>query len=104
MEDSSVLKFIFSLDEVEHNPRVMIGSTVDVLCAVRNVAPVKKFPSKTAGGSETKLREVKIFDETANSVILKLWNSEWIDMAEKWNPMKDILHLADVRVDKDKFR
>lgn len=78
-----------------------VGRHVDLLVAVRSVNPVKQY---TKNQQEKFMREVKLFDQTSDSVILKMWDLELVAMSDKWIPRQDILHLADVRIDWDQWR
>ena len=62
---------------------------------------VKQYKKK---GQEKSVREIKVFDETNDSVTLKIWDLELVTMSDKWIPRQDILHLADVRIDWDQWR
>ena len=50
-------------------------------------------------GELTKIREFEIGDGSTDvTVSLTLWDSEWIKMADKWEPKKTILFLADTQI------
>lgn len=99
------LAYFCTLADIQNNPHILAGNEVDLLGAIRAVGAARKF--KTKGRPEAKereVREIRLFDQMSSNLILKLWDSEWIHMAENWIPTQDILFLADVRVDKDDFR
>ena len=50
------------------------------------------------------MRDVRLFDQTADSLLLKLWDSEFLRMADDWLPREVILFLADARIDWDDYR
>ncbi|TRY73827.1 hypothetical protein TCAL_01921 [Tigriopus californicus] len=99
------LAYFCTLADIHTNPHIQAGNEVDLLGAIRAVGPTRKF--KTKGRPEAKereVREIRLFDQLSSNLILKLWDFEWIHMADDWTPTQDILFLADVRVDKDDFR
>ena len=55
-------------------------------------------------GSERSTREVKLFDQTGDCLVLKLWDSELISLSSDWMPRDHILFLSDVRVDFDSWK
>ena len=92
----------FTLSEVHGNPRLKNGDYLDILAAVSFVCPIKTIMTRT--GAEKQTREVTLFDQTNNYLILKLWDYDLLHMVERLQPMKDVLFLADVRVDYENFR
>ena len=81
------------------------GHYVDILAAVRSVAPEKKFPGKEGDLEEERsVREVRLFDQTADCLVLKLWDSELIRLSCDWIPRDHVLFLADVRIGWDAWR
>ena len=92
-----------SIADIVTNTGALRGHWVDILAAVRKVGAVRKFPARD-GGLERGVREVRLFDQTSDSLVLKLWDSEPIRMAEDWIPRENILFLADVRIDRDDYR
>ena len=93
-----------SISDIVTNSGSLKGHFVDILAAVRSVAEEKKFPSRDGDGEERGVREVRLFDQTQDSLLLKLWDSETIRMAAEWIPRENILFLADVRIDYDNWR
>lgn len=50
-------------------------------------------------GELTKIREFEVSDGSIDQTVsLTLWDSEWIKLADKWEPRKTVLFLADVQV------
>lgn len=92
-----------SINDIVTNSGALKGHFVDILAAVRKVGPERRFPGRD-GGPERGVREVRLFDQTADSLLLKLWDSEHIRMAEDWVPRQNILYLADARIDWDEWR
>jgi len=94
-----------SLSDIVTNSGSLKGHYVDILAAVRSVGTEKKFPSKDGEEGELRgVREVRLFDQTADCLALKLWDSETNRMAEEWIPREHILFLADVRIDYDSWK
>ena len=50
-----------------------------------------------------RVREVKVFDDTSDTGILKLWEPEQLRMAETWEPRNTILLLSNVLIEWDKY-
>ena len=92
-----------SINDIVTNSGALKGHFVDILAAVRKVGTERRFAGKN-GEAERGLREVRLFDQTADSLVLKLWDSEHIMLAEDWIPRENILFLADVRIDWDEWR
>lgn len=53
---------------------------------------------------ERRTREVRLFDQTGDSLVLKLWDSELLNLCTDWLPRENVLFLADVRIDYDSWR
>lgn len=50
-------------------------------------------------GELTKIREFEVGDASTDQTIsLTLWDSEWIRLADKWEPKQTILFLADAQI------
>ena len=49
---------------------------VDILAAVRSVGAEKVFPARKGDLGDKIYREVRLFDQTGDCLILKLWDSE----------------------------
>ena len=92
-----------SISDIITNSGALKGHFVDMLVAVRKVGEVKRFTNKQ-DGQEKGVREVRLFDQTADSLLLKLWDSELLQMADDWLPREVILFLADARIDWDDYR
>ena len=92
-----------SISDIITNSGALKGHFVDMLVAVRKVGEVKRFTNKQ-DGQERGVREVRLFDQTADSLLLKLWDSELLQMADDWLPREVILFLADARIDWDDYR
>ena len=92
-----------SISDIITNSGALKGHFVDMLVAVRKVGEVKRFKNKHSG-QEGGVREVRLFDQTADSLLLKLWDSEFLRMADDWLPREVILFLADARIDWDDYR
>ena len=81
------------------------GLYVDILVAVRSVGPERKIRRKDEDDdNDTSTREVRLFDQTGDCLVLKLWNSELIRLSSDWIPREVVLFLADVRIDYDSWR
>ena len=94
-----------SISDIVTNSGSLKGHYVDILAAIRSVGVEKKFPSRDGeGGEERGVREVRLFDQTQDSLALKLWDSETNRMAAEWIPRENILFLADVRIDYDNWK
>lgn len=91
------------INDIVTNSGALKGHFVDILAAVRKVGSERKFAGKN-GEEERGVREVRLFDQTADSLVVKLWDSEHIRLAEDWIPRENILFLADVRIDWDEWR
>jgi len=92
------------MGDILTNSGALKGHYVDILAAVRKVGAVRTFPSKEDSGQERGVREVRLFDQTADCLLLKLWDSEHIRMASDWIPREHVLFLADARIDFDDWR
>lgn len=92
-----------SINDIVTNSGALKGHFVDMLVAVRKVGEERKFVGK-AGGGEKGVREVRLFDQTADSLLLKLWESEHRRLADAWLPREHVLFLADARIDWDDWR
>jgi len=91
------------INDIITNSGGLKGHYVDMLVAVRKVGEVKRYTNKQ-DGQEKGVREVRLFDQTADSLLLKLWDSEFLRMADDWLPREVILFLADARIDWDDYR
>ena len=81
------------------------GNYVDILVAVRSVGPEKKIQRKDEDvDNDRSTREVRLFDQTGDCLVLKLWDSELIRLSSDWIPRENVLFLADVRIDYDSWR
>ena len=60
------------------------------------------FPEQLTNGRM--VREVRLLDETSDTVILKLWESEHIRMAASWEPRDTVIFAANVMVEFDSYR
>jgi len=94
-----------SISDIVTNSGSLKGHYVDILAAVRSVGVEKRFPSKDGDGDDERgVREVRLFDQTADCLALKIWDSELNRIAEGWIPREAILFLADVRIDFDNWK
>ncbi len=91
-----------TLSDVSANLGLQEGDYVDVLAAVASVSPIRTFRDQVKGTRQ--VREVGLFDQSGGAVTMKLWGADMVEMADWWIPRKDVLFLADVRIDFDKFR
>ena len=80
------------------------GHYVDILAAVRSVGLEKVFPAREDDLGGKSYREVRLFDQTGDCLILKLWDSELIQLSSDWIPREHVLFLADVKIDWDNYR
>ena len=80
------------------------GHYVDILAAVRSVGLEKVFPAREGDLGDKSYREVRLFDQTGDCLILKLWDSELIQLSSDWIPREHVLFLADVKIDWDNYR
>jgi len=80
----------------------LVGKYVDLCVAIKSVGPIKTFQGKE--GEEKKVRDVKLFDLTSMCMVMKVWDTNVIEMAECWLPRHTILFLADVKVGFDSWR
>ena len=91
-----------SISDIVTNSGSLKGHFVDILAAVRSVGVERKIMGKEGEFDEDRgVREVRLFDQTHDCLLLKLWDSQLIRMAEEWIPRENILFLADVRIDYD---
>ena len=94
-----------SISDIVTNSGSLKGHFVDILAAVRSVGVERKIMGKEGEFDEDRgVREVRLFDQTHDCLLLKLWDSQLIRMAEEWIPRENILFLADVRIDYDTFK
>ena len=84
--------------------QALTGHYVDILAVVRSVGAEKVFPARDGDLGDKIYREVRLFDQTGDCLILKLWDSELIQLSSEWIPREHVLFLADVRIDWDKYR
>ena len=81
------------------------GHYVDILAAVRSVGQEKQIRGKDGDiDNDRSTREVRLFDQTGDCLVLKLWDSELIRLSSDWIPRENVLFLADVRIDYDSWR
>ena len=94
-----------NISDILNNSGSLKGHFVDILAGVRSVGLAKSLPSReTDLEGERTTREVKLFDHTGDSLVLKLWESELIRMSSEWIPRENILFIADARIDFDKYK
>ena len=91
-----------SINDIVTNSGALKGHYVDMLGAVRKVGEVSRFTRKQ-DGQEGGVRHVRLFDQTADSLLLNLWDSEFLRMADDWLPREVILFLANARIDWDDY-
>ena len=91
-----------SVNDIVTNSGALKGHYVDMLGAVRKVGEVSRFTRKQ-DGQEGGVRHVRLFDQTADSLLLNLWDSEFLRMADDWLPREVILFLANARIDWDDY-
>ena len=91
-----------SINDIVTNSGALKGHYVDMLGAVRKVGEVSRFTRKQ-DGQEGGVRHVRLFDQTADSLLLSLWDSEFLRMADDWLPREVILFLANARIDWDDY-
>jgi len=93
-----------SVSDILSNPSLK-GHYVDLMAAVRSVCPVKNFTDKDGNQGRTRsVREVRLFDQTGDGLIMKLWDQELIRLSSEWMPRENVLFLADIRIDYDSWR
>ena len=92
-----------SINDIVTNSGALKGHYVDMLGAVRKVGEVSRFTRKQ-DGQEGGVRHVRLFDQTADSLLLNLWDSEFLRMADDWLPREVILFLANARIDWDDYQ
>lgn len=66
---------------------------VDLLVAIR---AVKTRTARTKYGEKT-IREIHLMDTSMAMIKMTLWNRNDCERADKWQPLKTILHMVDVR-------
>ena len=94
-----------SISDILNNSGSLRGHHVDLLAAVRSVGKERTLPSREEDlAGERKTREVRLFDHTGDSLVLKLWDSDQIRMSSEWIPRENVLFIADVRVDFDSWK
>ena len=86
------------------NNQALKGHYVDLLAAVRSVGQERPLPSREGDLGVRSTREVRLFDQTGDCLVLKLWDSELIRLSCDWIPREHVLFLADVRIDWDSWR
>ncbi|XP_023248276.1 meiosis-specific with OB domain-containing protein [Copidosoma floridanum] len=86
-----------NLNHILNNSETLKNEYVDVLVAVTFVSQTREIVTRM--GEMTKIREFEVGDDTTDQTVsLTLWESEWIRLADKWEPKQTILFLADVQV------
>ena len=94
-----------NISDILNNSGSLKGHFVDILAGVRSVGPAKSLSRReTDLEGERTTREVKLFDHTGDSLVLKLWESELIKMSSEWIPKENILFIADARIDFDTYK
>ena len=94
-----------NISDILNNSGSLKGHFVDILAGVRSVGQAKSLPCReTDLEGERTTREVKLFDHTGDSLVLKLWESELIKMSSEWIPKENILFIADARIDFDTYK
>lgn len=70
-----------------------VAKFVDLLVAVR---AVKTRTVRTKNGEKT-IREIHLMDASMETIKMTLWSRNDIERADKWQPLKTILHMVDVQ-------
>ena len=95
----------FSVGDILTNSGNLKGHYVDILAAVRSVGVEKKIKAREGDlEGDRSTRDVRLFDQTGDSLVLKLWDCELIALSSDWLPRENVLFLADVRIDYDSWR
>lgn len=66
---------------------------IDLMVAVQKVKPVNEVNTKFG---KKRVSEVLVMDQTADGVIMTVWNSALVDRTERWIPLQTLLHLVDI--------
>lgn len=74
---------------------------VDLLVCVRVIKPQRQITTKA--GKKLTLREVIVFDQSSNGMLLTCFNENYSEMAESWIPYNTILYFNDVQVEFSDF-
>jgi len=80
----------------------------DLLAAVRSVGEDRVISVRDPHGGDARqqktTRDVRLFDQSSDCLILKLWDNELVGLAADWLPRDTILFLADLRITEDAWR
>lgn len=74
---------------------------VDCLVCVRLVKVQREITTKL--GKKLSIREVIVFDQSCNGMLLTIFNQNYVENAENWRPFSTILYLSDVQVEFSEF-
>ncbi|XP_066596819.1 meiosis-specific with OB domain-containing protein isoform X2 [Prorops nasuta] len=91
------------LVEILNNIEDMRDQFVDVFVIVTFVSDGRDIITKD--GRSLKCRSFEALDSsTEDTVALMLWEKEWVERAEFWEPKKTVLHLVDAKIAYDKYK
>ncbi|XP_058788733.1 meiosis-specific with OB domain-containing protein [Phymastichus coffea] len=86
-----------TLAYILENNEMLKNQFVDVLVGVTFVSQTREIVTRQ--GELTKIREFEVGDGSTEQIVsLTLWDSEWIKLADQWQPKQTILFLADAQI------
>ncbi|XP_043480413.1 protein hold'em-like [Leptopilina heterotoma] len=89
----------FALEHLEE----LKDKFIDLLVIVTFIGEIREIISRD--GRQFKCRSFEITDASTNkTILLQLWDSEWIRLSELWEPRRTVLFLADIRIGYNNFK
>ncbi|CAG9767901.1 unnamed protein product [Ceutorhynchus assimilis] len=73
----------------------------DILGAVKGVNQIRSIKSRT--GEMLQVREIELFDHTAPTLKVSLWEPDLINRSNSWKPRSTILFMTDLKIDWSNF-
>ncbi|XP_022089351.1 meiosis-specific with OB domain-containing protein-like [Acanthaster planci] len=92
----------YTLADVIANGQGLHGDHINVLVLLKTIGTPKDIVTKT--GKKIKRCEVKMYDETCHAFPLVIWDTENIDLVQRWKPHETVVFATDIMVKFDNFR
>ncbi|XP_038064196.1 meiosis-specific with OB domain-containing protein-like [Patiria miniata] len=92
----------YTLADVIANGQSLHGEHINVMVLLKKNGIPKDIVTKT--GKKMQRCEVKMYDETCHSFSLVLWDTENIELVQRWSPNETVVFATDIMVKYDNFR
>ncbi|XP_071797050.1 meiosis-specific with OB domain-containing protein-like [Asterias amurensis] len=92
----------YTLADVLSNGQGLHGEHINLLALLKTIGPPKDIVTKA--GKKMQRCEVKLYDETCPSFPIVLWDTENIELVQRWMTHETVVFAFDIMVKFDNFR